>query len=265
MPVRFPTYDLPPTTYRFSRRTFLSAATGAVATMLPLKSAATALVASPSERPDCVLLDAQEYGALPESLAGYQSALAAGGARFLRTSAGPLPYSKPIIVPACLALRSEVTQEVAAALRGGSRVVLESGAGFAARPEFAAHQEWLWKYWSVEVEAPVDLWRARNDPPEHPQSRERLAIRNSPLPSGTPYVDFHWPFGTKVRDFSRVVPVSAPPEHVVASCGHRPVASKHSKGKGTLVFLGSPLGPALLAGDVEAHRWLRAIVALPGS
>ena len=268
MPMRIPTGHLPPSTYRFtevSRRTFLSVATGAVATMLPFKTATGLLAASGCEPPDCVVLDAQQQCTLPESLAGYQSALAAGGARFFTTSAGPLPCSKTIVVPACLALRPEVTQEIVAALKGGSRVVLESGAGFATRPDFAAHQEWLLNYWSVGVEAPVDLWRPRNDPPEHPPSRGRLAIRNSPLPHRAPYVDFQWPFRTKVRDFSRVVPVPALPEHVVASCGHWPVASRHTKGKGTLVFLGSPLGPALLAGDAEAHRWLQAIIALPGS
>jgi hypothetical protein len=260
MPVNFPTYHLPPTTYRsteVSRRTFLSVASGAVAAMLPLKTATEPLGASGCELPDCVLLDAQEYGALPESLAGYQSALTAGGARFLRTSAGPLPYSKTVIVPACLALRSEVTQEIAVALRGGSRVVLESGAAFTTRPEFAAHQEWLRNYWSVRVEAPIDLW---NDKVRDPRSQGLVGQGPSPLAARVPYVDFRWPFRTKIRDFSRVVPVSALPEQVVASCGHWPVASRYAKGKGTLVFLGSPLGPALLAGDAEAHRWLRAIL-----
>jgi hypothetical protein len=263
MPMKIHTYRPQGPTCRsaeVSRRTFLSLATGAIATMLPQKTATGPLVTCGSEQPDCVLLDVQEHGGLPESLAGYQSALAAGVARFLRTSAGPLPYSRTIIVPACLALPPELAQEIAAALRGGSRVVLESGAGFATRPDFAAHQEWLRNYWSVRVEAPVDLWDSPGDEFGHRRSRAPLAIRHSPIPARVPYVDFHWPFRTKVRDFSRVVPVSVLPEHLVASCGHWPVASKHTKGKGTLVFLGSPLGPALLAGDAEAHRWLRAII-----
>ena len=253
---------------RFSRRTFLSLATGVVATMLPRKTANAPLghvTASGFEPLDCALLDAQQHCTLPESLAGYESALTTGGARFFRTSAEPLPYSKTIIVPACLALRPEMTQEVAAALKGGSLVVLESGASFATPSDFVAHQKWLRNYWDVQVEAPVDLWRPPNDPLAHSRWPGRLTIHNSPLPRGAPYVDFHWPFRTKVRDFSRVLPVSALEEHVVASCGHWSVASKHSKGKGTLVFLGSPLGPALLAGDAEAHGWLRSIIALPGS
>jgi hypothetical protein len=208
-----------------------------------------------------VLLDAQEHGTLPESLAGYQMALGAGEARFFRTSLGPLPHSKTIIVPACMSLPPEMTGEIASALRAGSRVVLESGAVFATPPDFARHQEWLRQCWDVRIGAPVDLWRAGNDQLRDPPSYDLLVNRHSPLASRAPYVDFHWPFSTKVRDFSRVLPVFALKEHVVASCGHLSVASKHTKGKGTLVFLGSPLGPALLAGDTEAHRWLRAIIA----
>jgi hypothetical protein len=266
--VKIPTHHIRPTTYRsteVSRRAFLSAATGAAAMMLPVKIATGLLgrvVGSGLEPPDCVLLDAQQECTLPESLAGYESALTASGARFFKASAGPLPCAKTIIVPACLALRPEVAQEIAAALKGGSRVVLESGAGFATRPVFAAHQGWLRNQWSVRVKAPVDVWNGPGDQFEHRRCQARLATRHSPLASRVPYVDYHWPFQTKVRDFSRVVPVSVLPEHVVASRGGRPVASKHAQGNGTLVFLGSPLGPALLAGDAEAHRWLRAIVAL---
>jgi hypothetical protein len=230
--------------------------------MLPLKSPPKALVASACEQPECVLVDGQDSAGLPESLAGYQSALETEGARFLRTSAVPLPHAKTIIVPACLVPCPALTQEIAVALEGGSCVVLESGAGFATRQEFAAHQEWLRNHCSVRVEAPVDLWRPLNEPPGQPRSRGRLTIRNSPLPRGAPYVDFHWPFRTKIRDFTRMVPVSALPEQVVASCRDWPVASKHDRGRGTLVFLGSPIGPALLAGDAEAHRWLRALITV---
>ena len=263
-----PTYHLPPTTYRFtkfSRRTFLSVATGAVATMLPVKTPSGRPDASASEPLDCVLIDAPEHDALPESPAGYRSALAVDGVRFSKTSAAPLPYSNTIIVPACLAPCSAVTQEIAVALKRGSRVVLESGAGFATRSEFAAHQEWLRELWNIRVERPVDLWRHGSDQPGDQRSQGSVARGRSPLAARPPYVDFQWPYRAKIRDFSRVVPVSAFPEQVVASCERWLVASRHNKGKGTLVFLGSPLGPALLAGDAEAHRWLRAVIALPGS
>jgi len=31
-------------------------------------------------------------------------------------------------------------------------------------------------------------------------------------------------------------------------------------GRGNLIVLGSPLGPALWAGDIEARQWLRAVI-----
>jgi hypothetical protein len=265
MPVNIPTtHHLPPTTYRptqISRRTFFGAATGAVATILRLRTANGPRVVSGPSQPDCVLLDAREYAVLPESLAGYESALAAAGVRFFRTSVGPLPYSKTIIVPACLALLPELTQEVAEALKRGSHVLLESGAGFATRPEFAQHQGWLRNNWGVRVEAPVDLWTATDEQLGDWRPQAQVARGHRAVATRAPYVDFHWPFRTMVRDFSLVVPVCALPGHVVASCGQWPVASKRALGKGTLVFLGSPLGPHLLAGDAEAHRWLQAVLS----
>jgi hypothetical protein len=40
-----------------------------------------------------------------------------------------------------------------------------------------------------------------------------------------------------------------------------PVALKKRVGKGTLIFLGSPLGPALGASDLEARHWLQSVTA----
>src|SRR5205807_8785254 len=84
-----------------------------------------------------------------------------------------------------------------------------------------------------------------------------------------PYVDYVWPIPTKVRDFSRAVPVSVRASlvttrsacEVIAWADGWPVAAKRKIGKGTLVFLGSPLGPALWSGDREASCWLRKLLA----
>src|SRR6266571_3700339 len=43
---------------------------------------------------------------------------------------------------------------------------------------------------------------------------------------------------------------------VIAWVDDLPVALKRPGGRGNLIFLGSPLGPALWAGDAEARRWL---------
>jgi len=57
-----------------------------------------------------------------------------------------------------------------------------------------------------------------------------------------------------------MIPVVAERPDVIAWTGLLAVGMKKRVGKGTLVFLGSPLGPALLAGDPEAREWVRSVV-----
>ena len=127
---------------------------------------------------------------------------------------------------------------VSDSLQAGASVILESGAGFASAREFRAHRVVLRDYLQVQIEAPVQLWSG------HTGSQ------------GIPYVDYTWPCAAKVRDFSYVVPLARQPGEVIAWVNGLPVALKRQSGRGTLIFLGSPLGPALWAGDAEARRWL---------
>jgi len=80
-------------------------------------------------------------------------------------------------------------------------------------------------------------------------------------PRQTPYVDYLWPYAAKLRDFSRVVPLAPPAGERIAWVDNLPVALKRRSGPGTLIFLGSPVGPALWAGDADATRWLSAVLA----
>ncbi len=222
---------------RVSRRRFLGSTAGAVATWLPFK----ALVkAGQGETLDCVLLDLKENCALPESLAGYEAALKDAGIRYLKTTAGPLPPCRAVIVPACVAMEPQAAREISGLLRQGGTVVLESGAGFADRAAFAVHQKFLQAHFDLQVEEPVSLWEGK-------EAGARV-----------PYVDHRWPLRAKIRDFSRVVPLSRPAGEVIASVDGSPVAVRRKVGKGTLVFLGSPLGPLLWSGDSQAQTWLRA-------
>jgi len=65
-----------------------------------------------------------------------------------------------------------------------------------------------------------------------------------------------------VRGFTRVIPVSAKLGEVIGWAGSLAVASKRPVGRGMLIFLGSPLGPALRASDPEARSWLQSVVSL---
>jgi len=63
-----------------------------------------------------------------------------------------------------------------------------------------------------------------------------------------------------MRDFSRVVPLAAQDGEVIGVLGKQPVALRKQVGNGTFIFLGSPIGPHLHVGDLEAARWLNSVL-----
>ena len=174
------------------------------------------------------VLDLEEHCSLRESIAGYE-----------RASAGVVPRRPVLIVPAAVALPASATSEIAKCLHRGGTVLLESGAGFAAESGFRVHRDAL---------------------------RNRLQVRVAPArckSRGMPYIDYMWPYPTKIRDFSRVVPLAEyQPGEIIAWADGFPVASKRRIGTGTLMYLGVPLGPALWAGDTEARQWLSRLFSL---
>src|SRR5205809_1559253 len=188
-----------------------------------------------------VLLDLHERGCFRESVSGFESALTSAGAQWMRADARWMSPSRcaMLIVPAALEIPPPAVRVIVSCLQAGAGVIVESGAGFATDREFRAHRVMLRDYLQVHIEEPVELW------PEN--SSQRI-----------PYVDYTWPRPAKVRDFSRVAPLGRQEGggEVIAWVGGLPVALKRSSGRGRLIFLGSPLGPALWAGDAEARRWL---------
>jgi hypothetical protein len=148
-------------------------------------------------------------------------------------------------------------------LESGTHVLLESGAGFLSPAEFTVHQKILYLHFDIAVDHPVDLWpgKSADDAPLTHRPGRRPSKKLDGYES-IPYVNYVWPRETKVRDFSRVIPVSAREGDVIGQVGALPVALKRRTAKGTLIFLGSPLGPALRGGDSEALSWLRLVTAL---
>lgn len=228
-----------------SRRRFLQAATGAVATCLPLKPRPHAgsgeALAATSSGPafDCALMDLENRCALPESLAGYEAALASAGLKYVRTTAASLPRCRAMIIPGCMGIQTEAARRIRAWLEDGGSVLLEAGAGFADAADFAAHANFLQAHFDLHVEPPIHVWESAEDV------------------SRVPYVDYTWPVRTKIRDFSYAVPLSKATDEVIGWIDGSPIAIRRKVGKGTLIFLGSPLGPALRIGDKEARGWLR--------
>jgi hypothetical protein len=75
-----------------------------------------------------------------------------------------------------------------------------------------------------------------------------------------PYVDFTWPVDAKIREFFPLVLQPKPGDRVIATYAGKPVALRRQAGSGSLILLGSPVGPALLAGDADARRWLASVL-----
>lgn len=208
-----------------TRREFLScAAATAVAFTIPGHKERASLGA-------CVLLDLGEHCALPESLAGYRAALA--GMETVNEST--------LIVPAALVIGGAAVRRIVRHLEDGGTLILESGAMFspAASAEFRAHRDALRQLLGLDVELP------------------RPFVRHG---RRVPYVEFRWPSPALVRDFSAVVPVNAHDGERIAQVDEATVAIARRHGRGLLVFLGSPIGPALWSGDAEVRRWLYEVL-----
>lgn len=177
---------------------------------------------------------------LRESMLGYQTTL--GGLPVCAAKeVNLLTRSSMVIVPGAGALSSPSVLLLLHLLDAGARLLLECGAGFSDAAELAAQRETLQRFFGITVQAPVDLW-SRGEP--------------------VPYVNYEWPRRVMVRDFSRAVPVSGRSGEVIARIGAIPVGLKKRAGNGTLVFLGSPLGPSLRAGDLDAHLWLLSFATI---
>jgi hypothetical protein len=120
----------------------------------------------------------------------------------------------------------------------------------------------LRRYFGITVLPPVDLWSAELANRSSVSARHASLEKNLNRHESIPYVHYVWPCDMQVRDFSRVVPVSSRAGDVIGRVGALPVALKKRVANGTLIYLGSPLGPALFSGDPEARAWLRLVAAL---
>jgi len=195
---------------------------------------------------NCVLFDLGANCALPESLQGYREAL---NAEVVVAATGARRWQHPrplVIVPGAGIVDAAAASGLLQLLDAGTAVLLESGAGFLRPAEVAEQARMLRSFFDLHVLEPVELW-----------SEQRCA----------PYVQYHWPREFMVRDFSRAMPVVAPSAvtigaETIGRLGALPVAIKKPVGNGLLIFLGSPLGPALRAGDREARAWLQALASI---
>lgn len=185
------------------------------------------------------ILDLGSACTLPESVAGYRSAL---GARVRELELVPATPPAVLIVPAAAQLRPAAVRAIVDCLDSSGCVILETGLAFAPAGCCASHRTGLCDVLGIQAGAPVSLW-------------------SGPGATRVPYVDFTWPHAAKLRDHSRVVPLEARRDRIIASVDGHAVGLKGTRRRGTLIVLGSPIGPALWAGDTEAHGWLDAVLS----
>jgi hypothetical protein len=247
---------------KLSRRDFLGTMSGAVgASLCSFSPTGMAAVWSrPEVDLHCALLDLNPNSVAPESLQGYRATL--GKHDLLReTELNPDSRYPMTIVPGIGVLGASVAETLSDLLCSGSNLLLESAAAFLNPSEFASHQKIFSRYFDVEIDSPIDLWPRKS-------AGDAFAIRHEIRHSkkhfngleSVPYVHYCWPRDTNVREFSRIIPLSAKLDDIIGRVGATPVALKRQVGTGTLIFLGSPLGPALRAGDLEAQSWLQSAV-----
>jgi hypothetical protein len=234
---------------RVSRRSFLCAAGPAAWLARAPWSAAFGQPEGPGPlHLDCALVGAH-HTALAEFIVGYASALEALSVRFHKLhSTDSLQGAawRAVFVPGCINLPEAWARDIVRPLESGALVVLESNLGVLSEGGFEAYRSRLRRYFGLEVAIPRNLWSGVG-----PQGR-------------VPYVDYDWPVKTKIRDFSTIVPIRSQDCQVIARVEQSAVACRKNVGRGTLVFLGSPLGPALRAGDAEAARWLCRLLQVAG-
>jgi hypothetical protein len=224
-----------------TRREFVGYTAGAVGMMtLPQQPVAAAGPRSETfQRWWTMYSDPNNYDC--ESMQGYWSALSPKP--WWASAGDPDPFARLslVIAPYVMTLLPYFLECVTRFLQRGTTVVIESGAGFADHGTFRQPRRWLRENLGVRVLSPRDPWANQSTP-------------------GARYIEFSWPRRVKIRDFSRVVaPADQQPGEIIAWAGDLAVAFRRRVGKGTLIYLGSPVGPALWAGDLEAERWLYAV------
>jgi hypothetical protein len=250
---------------KISRRNFLGAMSGSAVTLWSVGRTSLGVGPRPEGELDCALLDLESDCVLRESLQGYQSGLASKHTLLPQATLDSQCRCSLVIVPGLGSMNPAIAGTLTDLLQAGTHVLLESGAGFLSAAEFGAHQRMLRRSFDLVVGPPVDVWSgwsadhalSAHHPGRHP--KKKVDGRES-----MPYVTYIWPRETKVRDFSRVIPVTAGAGEVIGRTGTLSVAWKWRVAKGTLIFLGSPLGPTLGAGDPEARSWLQLVMARAG-
>lgn len=194
--------------------------------------------AEASSAADVLVFDLQCDCVLPESLQGYREAIGAASVVSRTDDRHWQGRCRLAIFPGAGNLSAATVSIVLELLKAGTIVLLESGGGYLDADEVASQRQTLRSIFDVNVADAIDV-RSGN--------------------GQVPYICCRWPRELLVRDFSRALPMIAQESAVIGRIGALPVAIKKRIGNGILIVLGSPFGPALRAGDLEARAWVQSL------
>lgn len=184
---------------------------------------AAALVAPPSEpaspRPEII---PEPHCLSEESANGFQlllqrSQIAFNGSQPRLTI---IPGVRQLSFKTGFALRRQAS--------AGAWLILESGLGFMLPEQAVTQIRVLRNVFGFEVQAPFATNGA--------------------------YIEYTWPLRRLVRDFSMFTPLDCPQTEAIAKFKGATVCAARAVGQGGVIFLGSMLGPGLLAEEREAHE-----------
>jgi hypothetical protein len=100
----------------------------------------------------------------------------------------------------------------------------------------------------------IDEWASRA--PVLLESACGLLARPARYGPYMPYVEFTWPVRALIREFFPYALQPRTGDHIIARYSGAPVGFRRRN----LIVLASPIGPALGAGDRDAHRWLSNVL-----
>lgn len=169
-----------------------------------------------------------------------QSCLARESAAGYRRALQGLGYAPMIIVPAISTLSWRMAAALRTEVKAGYNLILESAFTFADDNSAERQCRIVRDVFGL----PVELHYPRTE-------------------SAAGYLQYRSPTEALVRSFGEPVYLGAGHHHPIAHLRNRMVAARKPIGRGQVTFLGSPLGPLLLAGDRESTLLIRRMVAEP--
>ena len=149
------------------------------------------------------------------------------------------PLGRTFIVPSASALRGAALSSLVREAQQGATVLIDLADGFASRSDTARTRTHVERYLGVEVADPVAYASAE-------------------------YVVFRWPLPVQVRHFTRVSFITPGRNIPIAHLGSHSIAVRKEVGLGSVLIIGSNLGPLLLAGDAQAHQVFARLLAANG-